>query len=217
MSKPLDDDPTAPTLEPFDAERAATYLPVVSALAATGARHVPRPDWQDRVWQRIEAQDRGDAALRSPGARRFLVGGAVVAMAAGALLLWRTRPPTPDGGVERRPARLIRLAGDAAVRAESWAIGDRARIEQPANGGTIWVYRGEQTPVLSCESVRAGRSGCERFGDGVAATLVLDAPGLYHVIAAGELGAAPATYDLALAAVERAGERSAMKQTIEVR
>ena len=49
-----------------------------------------------------------------------------------------------------------------------------------------------------------------------ALTATLDVPGTYHVLAAVGAGPAPATYDLALAALTRAGIEPALRRAIEV-
>lgn len=188
------------------------HAPVRAALSETGADLQPKPGWEAKVWERIDAgagSSGGRAQLPNVARRRaaWLVGGGVLAAAAIALVVWRAggegreRVVVADASLEvRRSSQVVR--GTAA------APGDTAVVRQPAAGGVVWIYRGESTLVVACDVGRVAGPACRREGAGVTVELVLDRPGTYHVLTmSGASGAAPATVDEALAALTTAGAR----------
>lgn len=178
------------------------HAPVRAALAETGADLQPKPGWEDKVWERIDAG--GTARSRRAW---WLVGGGVLAAAAIALIVWR-------GGGEARRERIavaeasVEIRRSAQViRGTSAAPGDSAVVRQPAGGGVIWIYRGESTLVLSCDAARVAPPSCRREGAGVVVEIVLDRPGTYHVLTSVGSATAPPTVDDARARLTTAGLR----------
>jgi hypothetical protein len=185
------------------------HAPVRAALAETGADLQPKPGWEAKVWERIDA-----GAGTSGGSARsrravWLVGGGVLAAAAIALVVWRgggagrERVVVADASLEiRRSSQLVR--GTAA------APGDTAVVRQPAAGGVVWIYRGESMLFVGCDARHLVPPVCARDGAGVVVTLELTRPGTYHVITSTSRLSqqdAPATVDEALAALTSAGVR----------
>jgi hypothetical protein len=184
------------------------HAPVRSALAETGAGLQPKPGWEAKVWERIDA----DATSMSGGNARsrravWLVGGGVLAAAAIALVVWR------GGGGGRRERVVVADASleirrsATVVRGTSAAPGDTAVVHYAARGAVVWVYRGESTLVLACDAARVAPPACARDHDGVSAEVVLDRPGTYHVLTAVGTLAAPASVDDARAMLTTAGIR----------
>ncbi|HUQ05336.1 MAG TPA: hypothetical protein VM261_22695 [Kofleriaceae bacterium] len=193
------------------------HAPVRAALAETGADLQPRPGWEAKVWERIDAgagSSGGKAQLRNPARRRavWLVGGGLLAAAAIALVIWRGG----DGGRERvvvADASLEIRRSAQVMRGAAAAPGDTAVVRlsggAAASGGAVWIYRGEATLVVTCDAGRVAGPACRRDGAGVVVEVVLDRPGTYHVltITGGPSGAAPATVDEALATLTTGGAR----------
>ncbi len=235
MSNQHDDDRVpGQTLGLPDPDHDPAYAHVRAALTGTGADHAPKPGWEDAVWARIDGAA-GGLAPAPPAARgrrtmrRLAACGLAVAMAAAAVLVWRPWRPGPDqdgrharargsaaAGSDLVAARLTRVPGAARVRADGWSVGDTVRVEHLAAGAAVWIYRGEDRLVVACEPAASAGPACHPAGEGVIASATLDVPGTYHVIAAVGAGVAPASYDLALAALGRAQIRPALKQSIEV-
>lgn len=182
------------------------HAPVRAALAETGADLQPKPGWEAKVWERIDA-DAGNSGGTARGRRAvWLVGGGVLAAAAVALVVWwagdgrRERVAVADASLEiRRSAQVI--------RGTSAAPGDTVVVHYPAPGAAVWIYRGESSLVLACDATRVAAPACRRDGAGVVVEVVLDRPGTYHVLTTVGTAAAPATLDDGLAALTTAGAR----------
>lgn len=180
---------------------------VRAALAETGAGLEPKPGWEAKVWERIDAEE-GTSGGSARSSRRaiWLVGGGVLAAAAIALVVWRggggrrERDVVADASVEIRRSATV-------VRGSTAAPGDTAIVHYAARGAVVWIYRGESTLVLACDAGRVAPPACRRERDGVVVEAVLDRPGTYHVLTAVGTLAAPATVDEARAALTTAGVR----------
>lgn len=189
------------------------HAPVRAALAETGADLQPKPGWEAKVWERIDAGASGAtnrSGLSGGKARNrraaWLVGGGVLAAAAVALVVWRGG----GGGRERvavADASLEIRRSSQVVRGTSAAPGDTAVVHYAARGAAVWIYRGESTLVLACDAATVAPPACRRDGDGVVVEVVLDRPGAYHVLTSVGTAAAPATVDDAIAALTTAGVR----------
>jgi hypothetical protein len=186
------------------------HAPVRAAIAETGAGLQPKPGWELKVWERIDAEPRSMAGGQARSRRAvWFVGGGVLAAAAIALIIWR-------GGGGRREAGGNEVVADArleirhsatVVRGTAAAPGDTAVVHYAARGAVVWIYRGESTLVLACDSAHVAPPACTRDGDGVSVEVVLDRPGTYHVLTAVGTLAAPASVDDARAMLTTAGVR----------
>jgi hypothetical protein len=183
------------------------HAPVRAAIAETGGGLQPKPGWESKVWDRIDAEAKSMAGGQARSRRAvWLVGGGVLAAAAIALVVWRggggrrERDVVADASLEiRRSATVVR--GTAA------APGDTAVVHYAARGAVVWVYRGESTLVLACDATKVAAPACARDGAGVSVEVVLDRPGTYHVLTAVGTLVAPASVDDARAMLTTAGVR----------
>jgi hypothetical protein len=148
----------------------ASRQELIDALPLIGADYPGDPDWQAKVWRRIDEQRR-PAAVRW----RWQLAGALAA--ACAFVLWlgigRQRPG------EARPWKQI-VPGDVAMRSDSVVVGDRLRIAVNQTSD-VWIYRAGQL-VLRCQARRAS-DGCTPDPGGMIAEVVLSAPVEYVAIA----------------------------------
>lgn len=186
------------------------HAPVRAALAETGAGLQPKPGWESKVWERIDAEPRSMAGGQARSRRAaWYVGGGVLAAAAIALLVWRGsggRPGSIDRDVVADASLEIRHSA-TVVRGTSAAPGDTAVVHYAARGAVVWVYRGESTLVLACDASHVAAPACTRDRDGVSVEVVLDRPGTYHVLTAVGSLVAPASVDDARAMLTTAGVR----------
>lgn len=148
----------------------ASRLELIEALPLIGDGHTGDPDWQARVWQRIDG-------ARGWGLGRWGWQLTAVLAAACVVALWIGRAgPRPEG---RSPVFEV-VAGSVAMRSSSAAVGDRLRVRVDA-GSEVWIYRDGKL-LMQC---RAGQptTGCTLDPDGVTAELVLAREGKYRAIA----------------------------------
>ncbi len=195
-----------------DPDADPALAPVRDALAETGASLVPKPGWEQAVWDRIDAE-RVDARRGVGARRRWLAGGAVLAAAAIVLLVWRpwrgseerARGGDPQVAVAEPTIEIRRSA--TVVRGAAAAPGDSAVVRHAGAGAVVWIYRGESTLVRACDAGRLAPPACRADGVGVVVEHVLDRPGTYHVLTAvgsPDTLAPPDTLDAALAVLTTA-------------
>ncbi|HEY0476696.1 MAG TPA: hypothetical protein VGD37_04180 [Kofleriaceae bacterium] len=148
----------------------ASRQELIDALPLIGADYPGDPDWQAKVWRRIDEQRRP-----APVRWRWQLAGALAA--ACAIALWvgigRERPG------EARPAMAI-IPGEVAMRSGSVTVGARLRVEVDETS-EVWIYRGGHL-VFRCRA-REVAEGCTPDSDGMVAQFVLLVPGKYLAIA----------------------------------
>jgi hypothetical protein len=176
-------------------------------MAETGAGLQPKPGWESKVWERIDAEATSMSGGNARSRRAvWFVGGGVLAAAAVALVVWRgagrgrERDVVADASLEIRHSATV-------VRGTSAAPGDTAIVHYAARGAVVWVYRGESMLVLACDGAHVAPPACTRDHAGVSVEVVLDRPGTYHVLTAVGTLAAPASVDDARAMLTTAGVR----------
>lgn len=200
-------DPDGPALGLPHPDTDPTYGRLRAALGATGAGLAPRPGWEQKVWARIDAEA-GGAREPAPRWGRLVGGGAMVAAAAVAMLLWapwRDRPQPARDLVAQAPTIEIQK-GTQVLRSTAAAPGDTVVIRHSVVGASVWIYRGDGSLVLACDAIRHAPPRCQPHGDGVMVAHVLEAADTHHVVTASASGTVPPdTLDGALAALTRAG------------
>jgi hypothetical protein len=186
------------------------HAPGRAAIAETGGGLHPKPGWESKVWERIDAETTSMAGGHARSRRAvWLVGAGVLAAAAAiALVVWRGGGRSdPDQRVVVAEATLEIRHSATVVRGTSAAPGDTAVVHHGARGAVVWVYRGESELVLACDAARVAAPACTRDRDGVSVEVLLDRPGTYHVLTAAGTLVAPPSVDDARAMLTTAGVR----------
>lgn len=175
---------------------------IEAELAKLGAELSAPVGWQARVL--------AEATARPPRRWwRFAVP-ALAAAVTIVVVLWAIRPPAQPPGLELAVA--IQKGGQV-VRGDSATIGDIATIT--ASGGAahraVWIYREERQLVVACP----GDARCSSTSDSVIATVKLELPGSYTLVALTSREPLPVptdSFDASMAAATRAGAESRVKR-----
>lgn len=146
----------------------ASRQELIDALPLIGAGYTGDPDWQAKVWQRIDGK-RAHAPLRW---RWQLAGALTVACA---VALWIGLGRTRSGDV--RP-RVDIIENGVPMRSRAAHVDDHVQV---AVGETsdVWIYRADHL-VLSCRARKAS-DGCTPDANGMIVELPLSVPGMYRV------------------------------------
>lgn len=198
-----DDIDQGPQLGLADPDHDPAHARLRTALGETGGSLAPKAGWEARVWERIEAEERGAARVRWG----WFASGAMAAAAAVTLLVWQPwrGEPVRSPGVDHKlamvaPTITIR-AGEQVMRSDAAAPGSILSVhhgqQAPANV-VVWVYYDEQL-------VHEGGAKVE---------MVLDRPGTYHVISTVGPRPAHADLDAALAALVTDGVKHQRKEIV---
>lgn len=176
-----------PAIGLADPDHDPAHARLRTALGETGGSLAPKPGWEERVWERIEAEARGGGRVRWG----WFASGAMAAAAAVTLLVWQpwageqvTSGPAGDRVALVTPTITIR-AGAQVMRSTEVAPGNILTVHYEVRDAAVWVYLDEQL-------VHEGGGKVE---------LVLDRPGTYHVISTVGPRKAHADLDAALAAL----------------
>ncbi len=197
------DDSNSPELGLADPDHDPAHARLRTALGETGGSLAPKAGWEARVWERIEAAERGGSRVRWG----WFASGAMAAAAAVTLLVWqpwRGEPVTqPPGGDDDRKLALVTptitiRAGEQVMRSTEAAPGNILTVHYEQANAAVWVYLDEQL-------VHEGGARVE---------LVLDRPGTYHVISTVGPRQAHADLDAALAALVTQGVRHHRKEIV---
>jgi len=153
---------------------------LIEALPLIGAGLTGDPDWQAKVWQRIDGEH-----APAPSRWRWQLAGALAAACAVVLWIGVGRGRVPPSDV--RPRTEV-IPGDVAMRSGSNAVvGDRLRVTV-GEVHDVWIYRGDQL-VLQCRARRPS-AACKPDAHGMIVEMVLSTPVTYHVFS---IEAPPAT------------------------
>lgn len=147
----------------------ASRQELIEALPLIGAGYTGDPDWQAKVWQRIDGE-------RAPAPWRWrwqLAGALTVACV---VALWIGLGRTRSGDV--RP-RVVIIEGGVPMRSRAAHVDDRVRVTV-GETSDVWIYRADHL-VLSCRARRVS-DGCTPDAHGMVAELLLSVPGMYRVI-----------------------------------
>ena len=181
-----DIDQGRPELGLADPDHDPAHARLRTALGETGGGLAPKAGWEQRVWERIEAEQAGGSRVRWG----WFASGAMAAAAAVTLLVWQPwqgEPGTAPGDQQVAavlPQIEIR-AGSQVMRSTEAAPGNVLHVTYELAHAEVWVYFDEQL-------VHEGGARVE---------LVLDRPGTYHVISTVGPRVAHADLDAALAAL----------------
>lgn len=149
-------------------EARAGYERLSKEIALVGWDDEPAPDWQARVWDRIEARR-----------RKPLWGWLLAPLGAAALAaaLFFAIPRTPAA-----PSLVQEIVpGDRVYRAASAAPGDRLVLRAEAAGSPhaeLRVYRNGRDLVLHCP----GGGACRQQGSELRADFTLPSAGTYQAV-----------------------------------
>lgn len=147
----------------------ASRQELIDALPLIGAGYTGDPDWQAKVWQRIDGK-----RAHAPWRWRWQLAGALTV--ACLVALWIGLGRTRSGDV--RP-RIDIIEGGVAMRSQAAHVGDRLQVLVDETSD-VWIYRGDRL-VLSCRARNASKS-CVPDADGMVVELPLSDPGMYRVI-----------------------------------
>jgi hypothetical protein len=181
----------------------ASRQELIEALPLIGASDIGDPNWQAKVWQRIDGK-RGHAMWRW----RWQIAGALSAACIFALWIGLRSAPPPPRDVQSRiedvplgvthgqsqiatahpPVEYAKpqieiIPGSEPMRSNSAHVGDRLRVtvRYPSN---VWIYHDGHL-ALSCSTEQALESAsgrCVPTDHGMIAEMPLSTPGTYRVI-----------------------------------
>lgn len=186
---------------------------LVEVAPAVGAEHKPPVDWQARFLAQMESGGARRLARESTHRRRWWVVAALPAALAAAVILYMIRPAEPErpipteGAVAALSVELSILRGGEPQRTRTASVGDVVAVQARGERVELWVYRGAKELVLRCP----GGAQCSAPEGGAAASLRVERPGLYRVLAIEAPGSSPAaTVDESMKAANLAGARYKM-------